>query len=73
MFDTSDWGPPNGTDYFGPPLPENATEQPHATCRYLAYREPPDHQVEEEQYAINKIWLHVFAARLGFIVIFEVG
>ncbi len=44
----------------------------HATCRYLAYREPHDHPDEDERYSINKIWLHVFAARLGFIVIFEV-
>ncbi len=72
VFNTSDWGDPNSSDYFGPPLKDNTTVQPHETCRYLAYREPPDHPEEDQRYGINKIWLHVFAARLGFIVIFEV-
>ena len=27
----------------------------------------------EDEYEINKRWLHVFAARLGFVTVFEVG
>ena len=59
----------NSTDYFGPNLGENVTEQPHEYCRYRAYRSPPD---SEEPYEINKTWLHVFAARLAFVAVFEV-
>ena len=72
MFATADWGDPTSDSYYGPELTGNETGLEHATCRYLAYREPPDHPDPEEAYAISKVWLHVFAARLGFIVIFEV-
>ena len=68
-YRTSDWGMPQEDDYFGPILESGATEQPHAMCRYRAYRAPPG---QHDEYLINKTWLHVFAARLAFVAVFEV-
>lgn len=66
VFDTADFGnPENASEYFGPNL--NKTDQ-FETCRYRGYRSDPE---AEDPYQINEMWLHVFTARLGFIVIFE--
>ena len=69
-YRTSDWGMPQEEDYFGPILDPDSTEQPHGMCRYRAYRAPPG---QHDEYLINKTWLHVFAARLAFVAVFEVS
>jgi hypothetical protein len=72
VFDTSDWGnPENTTDYFGPD-PDIIGNETYATCRYRAYRSPPD-ATDGLPYDINREWLHVSAARLVFVAIFEVS
>lgn len=58
--------------YFGPPLSENQTSLEHETCLYLAYRSPPDPD-KDLAYQLTKAWWHVFAARLAFVAVFEVG
>ncbi|TRY73135.1 hypothetical protein TCAL_08802, partial [Tigriopus californicus] len=67
-FDTKDWGSVEASDYFGPPIATNQSIQPYETCRYRAYRSPPG---SEDEYSIDKTWLHVFSARLGFVAVFE--
>jgi hypothetical protein len=39
------------------------------TCQYRGYRNPPGHQKE---YDLSPQYWHVFAARLAFVVVFEV-
>ena len=65
VFNTDDFGDPSDREYYGPNV--NTSDQ-FAVCRYRAFRAGPD---EPEPYTINEMWLHVFTARLGFIVIFE--
>ena len=66
VFDTSDFGDPKASDYFGP---NTSVEQQVKVCRYRGYRSDPGIQNE---YQTNEKWLHVFTARLIFIVVFEV-
>ena len=40
-----------------------------AQCRYRGFRNGPG---EENQYENSDVWMHVFTARLVFIVVFEV-
>ena len=68
-FRTSDWGDPTAADYIGPKLDEGVTEQPYEYCRFKAYRDHPD---IDPNYDTNKVWMHVFVGRLGFILVFEV-
>ncbi|KPP75624.1 anoctamin-4-like [Scleropages formosus] len=51
----------DGTDFFGSPI---------QYCRYRDYREPPD---SDEPYSYTLQFWHVLAARLAFIIVFEVG
>lgn len=44
-------------------------DQEKSTCQYLDYREPPD---SEQKYSFTNFYWHVLAARLAFVVIFEV-
>ena len=46
-----------------------STAQPIEICRYPDYREPPD---SPNKYQHNIMYWHVLAARLAFIVVFEV-
>lgn len=39
------------------------------TCQYRGYRNGPDH---EDKYGLSPQYWHIFAARLAFVVIFEV-
>jgi len=39
------------------------------TCQYRGYRNPP---TEEKKYDLSPQYWHVFAARLAFVVVFEV-
>ena len=49
---------------------ENSTIQTNvAQCRYRGFRNGPG---EENQYENSDVWMHVFTARLVFIVVFEV-
>lgn len=48
--------------------PDVNTSDEFETCRYRGYRGAPG---EKDEYKPNEMWLHVFTARLGFIVIFE--
>ena len=66
MFATQHFGNKSSEDYFGPKL-SNVSEEIEF-CRYRGYRSSPE---EEVRYVINDKWMHVFTARLGFIVIFE--
>ena len=45
-------------------------EYPPAQCRYRGFRNGPG---EENQYENSDVWMHVFTARLVFIVVFEVS
>ena len=65
-FDTKDYGDPNDPKFFGPSSMTNATNM--GICRYRAYRGDPD---GIDEYSINQKWMHVFTARLVFIVTFE--
>lgn len=66
VFNTTDFGDPNDAkNYLGPDV---NTSDEFETCRYRGYRGDPG---EKDQYKQNEMWLHVFTARLGFIVIFE--
>lgn len=62
VFNTSDFKPGMGGDRTG------WAEQ--ATCQYRGYRNGPDH---EDKYGLSPQYWHVFAARLLFVVIFEVS
>ena len=64
IFETSEFGNNTSEDYFGP---QNVSEVVDV-CRYRGYRSSPQ---DEVAYVINDKWIHVFTARLGFIVIFE--
>ena len=70
VFDTSDYGDLDSESYFGPQSAKNTSSTIVSTCRYRAFRTGPG---PENQYDWNKEWLHVFTARLCFIVIFEVS
>lgn len=61
-FNTSDLK--NGTEPFSIPKDEQVE-----ICRYPDYRQPPD-SANKYQYSI--MFWHVLAARLAFIVVFEV-
>ena len=39
------------------------------TCQYRGYRNSPEH---ENKYGLSPQYWHVFAARLAFVVVFEV-
>ena len=69
VFNTSDFGDPCSTvdgEYLGP----NDTKYTNVTqCRYRGFRNGPG---EENQYENSDVWMHVFTARLVFIVVFEV-
>lgn len=45
------------------------TEEDPLTCQYRGYRNPPTH---EKKYDLSPQYWHVFAARLAFVVVFEV-
>ena len=60
------YGNKSSDDYFGPKISNDSEEIEF--CRYRGYRSSPE---EEVRYVINDKWMHVFTARLGFIVIFE--
>ena len=64
IFETSEFGNNTSEDYFGPQNVSEAVD----VCRYRGYRSSPQ---DEIAYVINDKWIHVFTARLGFIVIFE--
>lgn len=59
-FNTSDYGQDMGAD-------TDAEDPP--TCQYRGYRNPPGH---EKKYDLSPQYWHVFAARLAFVVVFEV-
>jgi hypothetical protein len=59
-FNTSDYGQDMGAD--------TGAEDPPA-CQYRGYRNPPSH---EKKYDLSFQYWHVFAARLAFVVVFEV-
>lgn len=60
VFNTSDYREEWGAD-------EN--EEDPAVCAYRGYRNPPDHA---DPYGLSPHYWHVFAARLAFVVVFEV-
>ena len=62
MFNTSDYHPGMGGD--------DNEEPPPPDCQYRGYRNGPDH---EDKYGLSPQYWHVFAARLAFVVIFEVN
>ena len=64
IFETKEFGNETSENYFGP---QNISEKVEY-CRYRGYRSSPQ---DEVAYVINDKWIHVFTARLGFIVIFE--
>jgi hypothetical protein len=59
-FNTSDYEDDMGAD-------TDAEDPP--TCQYRGYRNPPQH---EKKYDLSPQYWHVFAARLAFVVVFEV-
>lgn len=64
-FDPSDfeYGAPNSNE-------THALELEHPeTCRYHDYRYPPGH---EKEYARTEVFWHILAARLAFVVVFQV-
>ena len=48
----------------------SASEVDPPTCQYRGYRNPPGH---ENKYGLSPQYWHVFAARLAFVVVFEVN
>lgn len=61
MFNTSDYRDDWGSDAQDPDPP---------TCQYRGYRNGPDHP--DDAYGLSPHYWHVFAARLAFVVVFEV-
>lgn len=61
VFNTSDYKDDWGAD-------DSEVDPP--TCAYRGYRNPPDHA---EPYGLSPHYWHVFAARLAFVVVFEVS
>jgi len=59
-FNTSDYRQDMRADTDAPDPP---------TCQYRGYRNPPQ---DEKQYDLSPQYWHVFAARLAFVVVFEV-
>ncbi|KAF9797804.1 hypothetical protein SFRURICE_017999 [Spodoptera frugiperda] len=59
LFNTSDYQEDWGAD-------ENEVDPP--VCAYRGYRNPPDHA---DPYGLSPHYWHVFAARLAFVVVFE--
>jgi hypothetical protein len=59
-FNTSDYGKDMGAD---------TEEEDPPSCQYRGYRNPPAH---EKKYDLSPQYWHVFAARLAFVVVFEV-
>ena len=62
-FDTSDFA--SGT------APRNSSFENVTSCRYAEYRNPPDHPTLP--YKRPTIYWHILAARLAFIVVFQVN
>lgn len=60
-FNTSDYTEDMGS-------PEDDPDPP--ICYYRGYRNPPDHPTDP--YDLSPQYWHVFAARLAFVVVFEV-
>lgn len=63
VFNTSDYMTGMGVD-------RGDLEEEPETCQYRGYRNGPDHG---DQYGLSPQYWHVFAARLAFVVIFEVS
>lgn len=58
----------NTSDYRQDMVADTDAEDP-STCQYRGYRNPPNH---EKKYDLSPQYWHVFAARLAFVVVFEV-
>ena len=59
--------------YFNPDdfatINDTAIQQHPETCRYFDYRQPPQ---SDDPYKRKDVFWHVLAARLAFVVIFQV-
>lgn len=64
VFNTSDYKDGMGVDK------NNLGEKEPETCQYRGYRNGPDHP--DDPYGLSPQYWHVFAARLAFVVVFEV-
>lgn len=63
VFNTSDFEEDMGIDKDG-----REEEEPE-TCQYRGYRNGPD---DNDKYGLSPQYWHIFAARLAFVVVFEV-
>ena len=65
VINTTSLGSENSTTCCGTLVSDTNVAQ----CRYRGFRNGPG---EENQYENSDVWMHVFTARLVFIVVFEV-
>lgn len=63
MFNTSHYEPGMGSD---------EEKDNYETCQYRGYRNGPEFP-PEDRYGLSPQYWHVFAARLAFVVVFEVN
>jgi anoctamin-4 len=63
VFNTSHYDENMGADK------DDEEEVEPETCQYRGYRNGPDHP---DPYGLSPQYWHVFAARLAFVVVFEV-